>query len=320
MTVQYSGQISSSLLLAKNVRQQEPLFAPACIKIVRHEILVVDEIGHKIFRFDTDLEQRGCFGKQGKGPGEFWYPSSLCCDSEGCIYVADKWNHRIQVFDENGVFMRQIGAFGTDHGTFNEPCSVAWKNGTLYVAERTNGRLQAFNEKGHVVAAFENNAPMPQFYESRSFKTNLHYKRWLVNASRFCSMDSQFEASGFRVGVMEYPEELMVLPDGNVVVIDKVNNIVAVFSPDLKHKQYIHADNKAGSGNGGAPGIINCGAVDDQGVLWLGSDQNKAVMQKETGMSTVLDVRVGAFDVKEQEFLVCDFWDGQLFKFGYTIL
>ena len=46
------------------------------------------------------------WGRKGDGPGEFNLPHSVAVDAEGLVYVADRSNGRIQVFDGNGKFLK----------------------------------------------------------------------------------------------------------------------------------------------------------------------------------------------------------------------
>ena len=48
------------------------------------------------------------WGTPGSGPGEFNTPHSIASDAQGNIYVADRGNRRIQVFDPDGMFLREI--------------------------------------------------------------------------------------------------------------------------------------------------------------------------------------------------------------------
>ena len=41
------------------------------------------------------------------GEGEFNIVHNICCDADGWVYVADRENHRVQVFDGNGKFETQ---------------------------------------------------------------------------------------------------------------------------------------------------------------------------------------------------------------------
>ena len=47
------------------------------------------------------------WGEPGAGPGQFNLPHNISCDADGWVYVADRENHRIQVFDGNGRFETQ---------------------------------------------------------------------------------------------------------------------------------------------------------------------------------------------------------------------
>jgi DNA-binding beta-propeller fold protein YncE len=48
------------------------------------------------------------WGDRGSGPGQFNTPHAIATDANGNVYVADRGNHRIQVFDNDGNFLRQI--------------------------------------------------------------------------------------------------------------------------------------------------------------------------------------------------------------------
>jgi sugar lactone lactonase YvrE len=48
------------------------------------------------------------WGDRGKEPGQFNTPHSIAADAKGNVYVADRGNHRIQVFDGDGKFLRQF--------------------------------------------------------------------------------------------------------------------------------------------------------------------------------------------------------------------
>jgi DNA-binding beta-propeller fold protein YncE len=47
------------------------------------------------------------WGEPGTDPGQFNIPHNICCDADGWVYVADRENHRVQVFDGRGRFETQ---------------------------------------------------------------------------------------------------------------------------------------------------------------------------------------------------------------------
>lgn len=90
-----------------------------------------------------------CVGHQGTATGEFSYPRSARATMNCDIIVADSRNHRVQVFNQFGVFKVAFGRFGTGDGEFNEPTGVVeMSNGDVVVADRRNQRLQVFTQEG----------------------------------------------------------------------------------------------------------------------------------------------------------------------------
>ncbi len=65
-------------------------------------------INSRVAKVDKDGNWLKSWGEPGSGPGQFDTPHSLAVDAEGSVYVADRGNRRIQVFDGEGKFLRQI--------------------------------------------------------------------------------------------------------------------------------------------------------------------------------------------------------------------
>lgn len=86
------------------------------------------------------------FGNFGNNNGEFNQPRGIALDQTGNIYVADKNNHRIQIFDQNGGFLDSFGNFGSNNGQFNNPRGIALDlTGNIYVVDTDNNRIQVFD-------------------------------------------------------------------------------------------------------------------------------------------------------------------------------
>jgi len=72
------------------------------------DILVTDGYGNaRVHRYAPDGRLIGGWGSPGSGPGEFNLPHNIVCDPDGWVYVADRENHRIQIFDSNGEYQTQ---------------------------------------------------------------------------------------------------------------------------------------------------------------------------------------------------------------------
>ena len=65
-------------------------------------------INSRVARVAKDGTWLGSFGTPGNGPGQFNTPHSIASDAQDRIYVADRGNRRIQVFDTQGNFLHQF--------------------------------------------------------------------------------------------------------------------------------------------------------------------------------------------------------------------
>ena len=87
------------------------------------EIYVADGYGNaQVHRFTPDGKYITSWGKCGCLPGEFNLPHNIHCDGDGWVYVADRENHRIQVFDGNG-------RFETQWTNLHRPSAMYWTGG-----------------------------------------------------------------------------------------------------------------------------------------------------------------------------------------------
>ena len=71
------------------------------------------------------------------------------------VYVADTWNQRVQVFDENGTFLRQWPIHGWDTGLPEEkPYLAVDAAGYVYVTDPGHYRVLVFDRTGNYVLSF----------------------------------------------------------------------------------------------------------------------------------------------------------------------
>ena len=105
----------------------------------------------KPFQFKPVLS----FGKQGSSVGMLNCPWGIAVSDTDEIAVADQLNHRVQIFDSGGNFLRSFGRQGNKEGEFWSPVGIAFgKNRNIYVADNWNHRIQIFSREGEYMAMF----------------------------------------------------------------------------------------------------------------------------------------------------------------------
>ena len=79
----------------------------------------------------------------------FYRPSDLGVDHQGNVYVLDSGNHRVQVFDRDGAYLRSMGEPGEAPGQLGDPMGMfVHPDGSTWVADTRNRRLQPFGAAG----------------------------------------------------------------------------------------------------------------------------------------------------------------------------
>jgi DNA-binding beta-propeller fold protein YncE len=72
------------------------------------DLYVSDGYGNaRVHKFSPDGRLQFSWGAPGTDPGQFNIAHNICCDADGWVYVADRENHRVQVFDGRGRYETQ---------------------------------------------------------------------------------------------------------------------------------------------------------------------------------------------------------------------
>ena len=83
----------------------------------------------RIVKFSKDGKLIKTWGHKGSGPGEFGELHAIAIDSSGRVFVGDRGNNRIQIFDPEGRFLAEWRQFGRPTAIYIDA------NDTLYVAD-----------------------------------------------------------------------------------------------------------------------------------------------------------------------------------------
>jgi DNA-binding beta-propeller fold protein YncE len=114
-------------------------FQPNDVAVARNGDIFVSQ-GHgqgqsEILKFSKDGKLIKRWGKTGSGNGEFDQPHALAFDSKGRLFVGDRNNNRIQIFDPDGNYLDQWTDFSRPSGIFID------KHDDIYVADSESGSV-----------------------------------------------------------------------------------------------------------------------------------------------------------------------------------
>jgi sugar lactone lactonase YvrE len=94
----------------------------------------------RILKFDPEGNLLMSWGSLGSEPGQFMQPHSLAMDTQGRLFVADRSNNRIQIFDQDGNFLDQWYQFSRLSGIYIDA------NDVLYGADSESGNFDGERE------------------------------------------------------------------------------------------------------------------------------------------------------------------------------
>ena len=170
-------------------------------------IYVADSGNHRIQHLAVDgtvMTTWGAYGKTEAGviapEGTFDEPWGVGVGPDGSVYVSDTWNHRIQKFSPDGMFLKTWGSFGQAETPFAlwgpRGIVVDPSTGNVLVADTGNKRIVIYDAEGNFV--------------------------------------SQFGGKGFAPGQFNEPVGITLDNLGHVYVADTWNQRVQVFSKDTE--------------------------------------------------------------------------------------
>ncbi|HXU89541.1 MAG TPA: peptidyl-alpha-hydroxyglycine alpha-amidating lyase family protein [Methylomirabilota bacterium] len=83
------------------------------------DVYISDGYGNsRVHKYDPKGRHLMSWGEPGTDPGCFNLPHNIATDAAGLVYVADRENHRVQIFDANGKYLAQWN-------NLHRPCGLA---------------------------------------------------------------------------------------------------------------------------------------------------------------------------------------------------
>ena len=141
------GHFLRSLGTRDQAAMQAPFNHPADVCVAPSgELYVADGYGNSsVHRFSAAGDYITSFGSPGSGPGQFRVPHSVRVSQDGRVYVADRENHRVQVFTSEGDFLTEWTDFKCPMGVHIDA------NQVVYVTDQIP-RVSIYSLDGELLA------------------------------------------------------------------------------------------------------------------------------------------------------------------------
>ena len=149
-----------------------------------------------VFKFDKTGKIIKFWGKYGTGPGEFDQPHSLQFDSKGRLYVADRNNNRIQIFDQDGNYISELHQWSRPSGIFID------KHDNLYSADSESESVSQNHDGWHRGLRWGSlkDGKIVGFIPDPNTKTRAADKYMGTSAAEGVAVDSKGNIYGAEVG------------------------------------------------------------------------------------------------------------------------
>ena len=119
------------------------------------DVFVADGYGNnRVVHFDKEGKFVKAWGKMGTAAGDFSLPHAIALDSQGRLYVADRNNVRVQIFDQTDKFIDQWTNLITPWGFWVTPQDEIWVCGSSPMAWRPTDNVLGCPPKDQIFAKF----------------------------------------------------------------------------------------------------------------------------------------------------------------------
>jgi len=193
----------------------------------------------------------------GAGDGQFTHPAQAVQGPYGEVFVSDYDGNRVQVLDEDGMFLRAFGTLGAGPAQMDGPVGMhITDSGLIYLADNRNDRISRWDTQGNYIDSFGSSGSGNGQFDSPSdvalgpdglvYVTEFENDRVQVVLSDGTYV-REWGGAGSGDGDLDGPAAIEFGPDGLVWVADALNNRLQVFEPD---GTFVEVFGAPGSGDG----------------------------------------------------------------------
>jgi sugar lactone lactonase YvrE len=219
------------------VREIGGLNRPTALAVSDEGEVFVGEVGTGGIRV---FDREGAFLREAAPPGAFEFPSDMCLDGQGLLYVTDGRAHCVKVYSVDGGEAFSFGSPGVADGEFSFPTGVAYAAATdhVLVCDQMNRRLQIFEPDGAHLATIDNSGSAPIDFsfvqgldvdpKGRIFVTD-SFQGYLGTMNEAGEWLGTVGSYGPAPGELRLPNDVAFDPTGKLVVSSTSNGRIEVF-------------------------------------------------------------------------------------------
>ena len=113
------------------------------------DLYISDGYGNsRVHKFTSDGKLLFSWGEPGKtGPGEFHVPHGVWVHTDGRVFVADRENNRIQIFDAEGKYLDEWGGVA-------RPCDIYIDEDEILYVPELDGFMSILSIEGDIIASW----------------------------------------------------------------------------------------------------------------------------------------------------------------------
>ena len=217
------------------------------------EVFVVSQ---RIFHYIRVFSREGKVISEFGSEGQFNGPYGVAITADDYILVADRYNHRIQMFTMEGEFVRLVGERGHGPLQFYCPSGIAiHPSGLVFIVDEYNQRIQVLHPDLSFSHTFGSHGSGPgQFDDPNDVACDSSGIVYVTDYNNYriqsFSADGQFISSfgskGSQPGQLYYPQGICIDSTNTVYVTDN-NHRVSAFTTS---GQFLKCFGEIGSGEG----------------------------------------------------------------------
>ena len=203
------------------------------------EIVVTDQLNHRVQVFDSNGTFLRSFGHRGENGGEFKYPFGIVISKDRNIFVADNNNHRIQILSWEGRHLGSFGGKGSLDSQLSGPRGLSLDStGNVIVADTGNKLIKIFTPDGRFVMKIGGKGsfsfPVHCVQCGEYFIVSDSNEHCIKVFNREGHFQYKFGKQGDGDGEFKYPRFLSVTQSKHLLVCDMGNHRIQVFELDGK--------------------------------------------------------------------------------------